>query len=130
MSLLIAKKVKTNVCLISVKLFSYATVQTSNLYHVYNNNYNNNYSFIVLICLQPFCKQHLCVILLTQLFAKFSQRQSSNHNCIVHTQLHTRLSEFLLTAVCFTLPFYSPTSRTFVFLPSRELYCDLIFVCV
>ena len=28
----------------------------SNLYHVYNNNYNNNYSFVILICLQHFCK--------------------------------------------------------------------------
>ena len=35
--------------------------------HVYNNN--NNYSFIVYIYLQYFFKQHLFVILFTQLFA-------------------------------------------------------------
>ena len=27
------------------------------LYHAYNNNYNNNYSFIICMCLQPFIKQ-------------------------------------------------------------------------
>ena len=36
-------------------LFMSATV--SYLYNLYNNNYNNNCSFVILICLQPFCKQ-------------------------------------------------------------------------
>ena len=36
----------------------------SNLYHVYNNTYKSNYSFFILICLQPFCKPHLYFILL------------------------------------------------------------------
>ena len=41
----------------------------SNLYHVYSNIYNNNYLFVVLISLQPFCKSLLYGILLIQLFA-------------------------------------------------------------
>ena len=32
-----------------------------------------------------------------------------NRNCVVHTQLHTRLTEFLLTVGCFVLPFCSLT---------------------
>ena len=32
---------------------------------VYNNNYHNNYSLVILICLQPFCKPHLYFILHT-----------------------------------------------------------------
>ena len=38
-----------------------------------------------------------------------SQQRSSNRNCFVQTQLHTRLTEFLLTAVRFIKPFYNPT---------------------
>ena len=37
----------------------------SHLYNVYNNNYNNNCSFVIFICLQPFCKPHLYFILHT-----------------------------------------------------------------
>ena len=54
--------------------------------NLYNNNDNNN-------CL----------------FDKTIHYSGHNPNCFVHTQLHTRLTEFLLTAVCFVLPFYSPT---------------------
>ena len=41
----------------------------SNLCHIQNNNYNNNYPLFVLICSQPFCRPHLCVIPFTRLFA-------------------------------------------------------------
>ena len=49
-----------------------------------------------------------------------------------NTPLHTRLIELQLTAVCFVLPFSSPTrsvsgSRSFR-PPSRELYATLILV--
>ena len=91
----------------------------SNLYNVDHNNYNNNFSFDILLCLQAFCKrQHLCVFLLTQLFAilltadVFKPRMFPSHL----TRLHTRLTELLLLVVCFVLPL------------SRELYCDFIFV--
>ena len=64
----------------------------------------------------------LFVILITPLFARSLQRRSSNHNCFVHTQLHTRLIELLLTVVCFVLSNERSWSRRFVFLPSRQLY--------
>ena len=56
----------------------------SNLYR--NNNNNNNYSFVILICLQPFYKQHL------HLIVRFIYRRILNQ-----TQLHTRLTQLLLT---------------------------------
>ena len=72
MSSLIATIVNTNVCLVSLKLFivrtSFLMCPYSNLYQACNNNYNNNYSFDILICLQPFGKPHLYDILLTRLF--------------------------------------------------------------
>ena len=56
----------------------------SKLYYVYNNNYNNNYSFVILKSLQSFCKPHLYFVL-----------RCSN------TQLHTILIELQLTvATC------------------------------
>ena len=56
--------------------------------------------------------------------------------CFLRTQLHTRLTEFLLFSSALSCPFIdlyrqsneSPRSRTFVYSPSRERYC--IFVCV
>ena len=54
--------------------------QCSNLCYVYNDNYNNN----CLVCYS------------IQIFARSSQWRYWNHDCFVHTQLHTRLTEFLL----------------------------------
>ena len=51
----------------------------SKLYHVYHNKCNNNYSFVILICLQPFCKQQ-------HLFVTTVWRKSSNHNCSLYIQ--------------------------------------------
>ena len=60
-SSLIANKVKTNMFLISITLFIVRTIlcATVETYSTctYNNNYNANYSLVILICLQPFCKQ-------------------------------------------------------------------------
>ena len=67
-------------------------------------------------------------MLITQLFDRSFQRQSSNHDYFVRTQLHTRLTEFLLlTFVRFVLPFYIPT---FGVLPSQKLFCDYLVVCL
>ena len=33
-----------------------------NLYYVYNNNCNNKHSFVIFICLQPFCKPHFFIM--------------------------------------------------------------------
>ena len=69
-------------CLVSIKLYCphYLMCRCSNLYHIYNNNYNKNLFIRYSICLQSFCKQYLFVILHPRLFAWSSQRQSSNRN--------------------------------------------------
>ena len=59
----------------------------------------------------------LFVILITQLFARYLPRRSSNQNRFVHTQLHTRLIEFLLTAA---LGFHMQTSSVW----RRFLKCN------
>ena len=41
----------------------------------------------------------LFVILITQLFVRSSQWRFSNHDCFVHKQLRTRLTDFLLVTV-------------------------------
>ena len=84
-----------------------------NLYHLYNNSWNNNYSFVILICL----------------FA-------SHTYTLFCTQLHSRLIELQLTVVCFCT-FISQKdrsnegswSRQFLFLPYREFYCDRLYMC-
>ena len=88
-SSLIANKVIRNMCLISVKLFIVrtilcATVQTCTKYITIT----------------------ACSIFFSQNYSLFcSHRRSSYHNCFVYT----RLTEFLLTIVCFVLHFYTPT---------------------
>ena len=73
----------------------------SNLYHIFNNNYNNNYSFVILKCLQPFCKPHFLVILHTWLFVflltNFSCKLYTYSLDLHNTQLHSRLTELPLT---------------------------------
>ena len=103
------------------------------LYHVYNNSYNNNNSFVFLICLQPFCKPYLLVILLTRLFAfllttilyalllfiKSSQRRISNRN---FTQ--GWLSYYHCSRLCSICAHFQPTEcsqiRMLMISPSRE----------
>ena len=67
MTSLIANQVKTNMYFVQVKLFIDlpAYVPLFKLMPRINNNYNNNYSFDILICSQPFCKSHLYFILHT-----------------------------------------------------------------
>ena len=70
----------------------------------------------------------LFVILITQLFVRSLHRRSSNYDCFVHTQLDTRLIEFILIVVCFVLFFYCPTlyiSRTKVLQNSIGTTCSL-----
>ena len=93
LSSLIANKVIRNMCLISVKLcivctILCATVQTCTKYITIT----------------------ACSIFFSHNYSRFcSHRRSSYHNCFVYTKLYTRLTEFLLTVVCFVLPFYTPT---------------------
>ena len=86
MSSLIANQVKTNLCFVSIKLFIVLTtfVPLFNLCHVYNNNYNNNYAFVILICF---------ILHTTDMF-----KHATSHKAALQ-----------LPVVCFVLPFYSPT---------------------
>ena len=108
---------------------SYTTITNRSLflsaYNLFASNtcslfFSHNYS---LFWAKSFRKnQHL--------FVRSVQWRTLYHYCFVHTQLHTRLTEFLLLVVCFVLQFYSPSqswSRTFVFSPSQELNWDFIF---
>ena len=73
------------------------------------------------------------------MFVRSLQWRSSNHDCFLHTQLHTRLTEFLLLLiVCFAYLYIvqhkqsnerRSWSKSFVFSLSYELYCDFIVVC-
>ena len=88
--------------------------------------YNNNYSFVNLICLQPLCKSNLYFILLIRVFVillpTFFFKQATYPN--------RRLTELLSTSDSFVLPFYSPARYSnersgiisFLFSPVRELY--------
>ena len=97
-----------------------------------------------------YCRHYLCVPLFSSYIAitiiinacsiLFShnyslQRISLSHDFSVHAQLHLRLTELLLTVVCFALPLCSPThsvwstfwSSRFLFSPSRELSQPLVY---
>ena len=65
--------------------------------NLYNNNYNNNCLFDTTI-------------------------RYSTYNCFLHTQLHTRLTEFLLIVDCFYGP-TRPVKRTFL----KQKFCALAF---
>ena len=52
----------------------YLMYHCSNLYHLGNNNDNNNYPYVIFICLQPFCKPHLYFIqYITEMFKHATQ---------------------------------------------------------
>ena len=59
-------------------------------------NCPNNYPFVILICLQPFCKPHLFAILLRRLFAH-NLFVSTTQRRYLYTQLYTSLTELLMT---------------------------------
>ena len=123
-------------CLVSVKLYCsyYLMCHCLNLYHVYNNNYNNNYSFVILICMQPSCKPHVHVILLPTLFVSPTLIRSSNTQ-LVFTQ--GWLNCYWLSSAL-SCPFIyarlqsseRSQSRRFGFSPSLELYRDCLYMCI
>ena len=97
LSLLIASKVKPNMCLVSIKLFIVRTILCPTV-QTYTT-YTTITTTIIVCTLQLFCKQQ-------HLFVRSVWRRSSNHDCSLHTtRLRTRLTEFLLFA-CFVLHFY------------------------
>ena len=110
----------------------------SNLYNVYNNNYNNNCLLDILLCLQSFYKQqHLFVIVLTQLFAILLTAEIFKPWLFSSHAMHpyTRLTELLLLIIGLVLFFIYDNAfasnclvwRTFSL--SRKLYSDFIVVC-
>ena len=115
MSSLIANKVETNKA--HTLLFSLLMCHCWNLYHAYNKNY----LFITLICLQHFCKTQI-------------------PKCSLHSQLHTRLTQFLLTVVRWLLSgsfIYArlqsaerSQSRRFMISLPGELYRESSYMCI
>ena len=106
-----------------------------NLYNVYYNNYNNNYLSHILLCLRT------CSLFLSHNYSLFcSQRRFSNHDCSFQKQrvftqdwLNYKFSSSALSYLFIVLHNNSKersSSRTFVFSPSRKLYCDFIVVCI
>ena len=98
MSSLIANKVKTN--LMFSFCFSLRVLSALSYVPLFN--------FVPSIQQQFICSLYfflfMLAILLTQLFARSLQRRSFNHDCFVHTQLHTSQTEFLLLVACIVLP--------------------------
>ena len=92
MSSLIANQLKPNMCFVSVKIFivltTFVPLFTLNWY---NNNYNNK-------CLSDTTIRNYAYN--RNCFVRTSQQRSSN------TQLHARLLELQLTAVCSVLHTY------------------------
>ena len=60
----------------------------------------------LLVCLASL---HFCSCKHSQLFGRSLQWRFSNHDWFLHTQLHTRLTELLLTAAFFVMPFHMRT---------------------
>ena len=102
MSSLNANKLKTNMFLVSNKLFIVRTICICHCFQadVFNNNYKNNCLFDILLCSHPL-QQHV--------FVRYVWQRSSQPRLFSPTRLHPRLTEFLLLIVCFVLPFYMPT---------------------
>ena len=112
-SSLIANKVKTNMCLVAIKLFIVrnnlcATVQAWTTYTTIITTTTTRSLFLCqnysLFCSQPFCKQQLFVFLYSEVLQT--------------TQLHTRLTELLLTrclALLYVLKVEGERSRALAF---------------
>ena len=106
-------------------LFLCATV--SNLYNVYNNNYNNNCSLDILLCLQP-VSNNTCSL---DLYSRNLQTTTVLFMQRIFTQ------DYWITTICCLLClglffFFGITQKyiVFVFSLSRESYRDDVVVCV
>ena len=110
-------------------LFPLLLCHCSNWYHVYNNNYNNNNSFMVLICLQPLCKPHLYLILhTTEMFKRATALFTRNF-----TQGWLKSTD--CSPLCLTFFIYAHLQsaersqrRRFIISPSTELYRESLCV--
>ena len=99
-------------------MFSLLKCNYSNLYHVYNINYNNNYSFV----LQPFCKPYLHYMHTTEMF------KHSTQNWLNYYWLLPALCAHFIYA---RLQSAGPSqSRRFMISPSRELYRESLCMCI
>ena len=121
----------------------------SNLYYVYSNNYSNNYSFVIFICLQCFFKQNLFLILLTQLvtilLTTFFIGANAYSIDLYSEELQpmtatSHKADWITNDSCFALPCpfiiqheqsnELSWSRRFAFSPFRELYRDHLYICI
>ena len=96
MSSLIANQVKTNICFVSVKLFIVCTIFCATVQTYITH------TTITIRSLFLFAYNLLFVILLTRLFTILCSQQPSSN-----MQLHTRLTELLLTVDRFWLALFS-----------------------
>ena len=129
MSSLIANKVKTNMLLVSIKLFIVRTIFCATVF----NLYNNKYLFDILLCLQIFQQpttlvRQICIVEI------FKQRQFSSHktDCIT-TDLSSALTVNTISlstvleveGLC-SRPFKDSIAATLLFV--RSYTCLYIFL--
>ena len=117
-----------------------ATVQTCNTYtrlHVYVYNYSNNYSFVILFTTISYSAYNLFVSCNTYALDLYSEGLWTITVLFTRNFTQGWLNYYLLS-FALSWPFIVQDnqynkhfwSRTFLFSPSRELYCDFIFICV
>ena len=89
MSSLIANKIKTNTCLVSIKLSLLSALSSVPLLPTYTT-----YTTITTAITA-------CSLFFSHNYSVYcSKWRYSNRDCFVHTQLHTGLTKFLLLTVC------------------------------
>ena len=74
---------------------------------------------------------HFCSLKHLQLFGKSLQRRSLNHSCFVQMQLHTRLTDFLLTGCLFCLALLQSNTNSLMNILEVEqhpYYCTISYV--
>ena len=124
---LIANKVKTNICLASVRLFVVHTILCATVFNLYNNT--RNYLFVILLTSSVLISTNSCSV---DLYNSDLQTTTVFFTCNI-TQ--GWLNSYALSAM--SCPFIVQRkqaderswSRQFVFSLFKELYCDFIFVC-
>ena len=89
-----------------IKLSIYLMCHCLNLYHVYNNNYNNNYSFVILVI--RYTAHNLFVTLCTCSLDLYSADRSLRMKLVF---AQGWLNFYWLLVVCLVVPFIVPHNR-------------------
>ena len=127
--------------LVIVRTILCSTVQTTITYTTIITIITNRSLF--LFAYKPFCKPQLCVKLLTLLFGilliisfckhhTYSTGQRRNRNFTQGWLIYNWLSPALSCPFVFQQQQSNKSSwsRRFLFSPSRELYCDHLYMCI